>query len=243
MSYNGFEPYEYDVALSFAGENRDYVEKVANYLKSNGISVFYDMYEQSNLWGKDLYTHLDKIYREKALFCVAFISEHYKNKLWTKHELHSAFARAFASNTEYILPAKFDDTEIPGIQLTTGYIDLRYLEPIEFAKLISEKINSYLQNHKAYLIGDGIELELLFEDNTFIIGRDERFNRGIFTCTSISKRHAIIFLVKNAYYIIDLDSINGTYINNERIHKDKRLLRDGDEIVFGKMKFTFSIMQ
>ena len=34
--------YEYDVALSFAGENRDYVEEVAIFLKNFGVKVFYD---------------------------------------------------------------------------------------------------------------------------------------------------------------------------------------------------------
>ena len=32
---------EFDVALSFAGEDRDYVDQVADILKSKGISVFY----------------------------------------------------------------------------------------------------------------------------------------------------------------------------------------------------------
>jgi len=34
--------FEYDVALSFAGEDRAYVEKVAKYLKEKDIKVFYD---------------------------------------------------------------------------------------------------------------------------------------------------------------------------------------------------------
>ena len=50
--------YEYDVALSFAGENRAYVEAVANSLKNRGISVFYDLFEEANLWGKNLYFFL-----------------------------------------------------------------------------------------------------------------------------------------------------------------------------------------
>jgi len=33
---------EFDIALSFAGEDRNYVDQVAHILKSKGISVFYD---------------------------------------------------------------------------------------------------------------------------------------------------------------------------------------------------------
>ncbi len=36
----------YDVALSFAGEDRGYVEQVAKYLESNDVAVFYDGFEE-----------------------------------------------------------------------------------------------------------------------------------------------------------------------------------------------------
>ena len=38
--------YKYDIALSFANEDREYVEKVAAILKENEVSVFYDMGER-----------------------------------------------------------------------------------------------------------------------------------------------------------------------------------------------------
>ena len=44
---------KYDIALSFAGENRVYVEEVAQALRSAGVSVFYDKFEQAGLWGKE----------------------------------------------------------------------------------------------------------------------------------------------------------------------------------------------
>jgi|RhiMetdeSRZDD1v2_1073273.scaffolds.fasta_scaffold77449_3 hypothetical protein len=133
--------FEYDVCLSFAGENRSYVTRVAMYLKAKGVRVFYDLDEPTKLWGKDLYAHLDDIYRNKARFCVMFISEAYGRKLWTNHERQSAQARAFRSNQEYILPARFDDTAIPGIRDTVIYIDLKNYTPMAFAKLILAKVS------------------------------------------------------------------------------------------------------
>lgn len=41
---------EYDIALSFAGEDRSYVEVVANLLLKKKVRVFYDNFETSNLW-------------------------------------------------------------------------------------------------------------------------------------------------------------------------------------------------
>lgn len=131
---------KFHVALSFAGEDRKYVEKVAKELRENDVSLFYDKFDKVSLWGKDLYTYLRDIYQNKAYFTVIFISEHYKKKRWTNHERESAQARAFSESKEYILPARFDDTEIPGILPTTGYIKLDKISPKEFASLIIEKL-------------------------------------------------------------------------------------------------------
>jgi hypothetical protein len=60
---DNMEEFEYDFCLSFAGEQRAYVEEVASELKSRGIRVFFDDYEKAELWGKDLYAHLDEVYR------------------------------------------------------------------------------------------------------------------------------------------------------------------------------------
>jgi hypothetical protein len=132
--------YEFDVTLSFAGENRDYVEKVASVLEKEGVKVFYDKFEQADLWGKDLGIHFDYVYRKSAKYCIPFISEFYKKKVWTNYEIRTAIARAIESNEEYILPARFDDTEIEGIRPTLGYIDLRDFTPEKFAALIIQKL-------------------------------------------------------------------------------------------------------
>ncbi|MFN8527435.1 MAG: TIR domain-containing protein [Anaerolineae bacterium] len=174
------QQYDYDVALSFAGEDRAYVEEVANILHALGIRVFYDRYVEVDLWGKDLYTHLDNVYRKQAKFCVIFISEHYKRKLWTNHERESAQARALQSSDEYILPARFDDTEIPGMRPTTGYIDLRTRTTNEFAylvlgkldKVVSEEVNAmllflrecYPEGYKIELKGSEVEFDVPDED-------------------------------------------------------------------------------
>jgi hypothetical protein len=78
--------FEYDVAVSFAGENRPKAEQFAGLLKAQGLNVFYDEWEQANLWGRDLYEHLDEVYRKKARYCVMFLSEAYARKAWTNHE-------------------------------------------------------------------------------------------------------------------------------------------------------------
>jgi len=131
---------EFDIALSFAGEDRNYVEQVADILEKKGISVFYDKFEEVKLWGKNLYDYLNEIYSNKALYTVMFISKNYSCKLWTNHERQAMQARAFQGNQEYILPARFDDTEILGIFDTIGYISLKEKNPHEFAEIICQKL-------------------------------------------------------------------------------------------------------
>jgi len=130
----------YEVVLSFAGEDREYVNAVADYLKTNNVKVFYDKYEEVTLWGKDLAEHLDKVYRGSARYCVMFVSKHYANKIWTSHERRSALAKAVEEKEEYILPARFDDTEIPGIRPTIGYVDLTEKTAQQLGDMILQKL-------------------------------------------------------------------------------------------------------
>jgi hypothetical protein len=114
----------YDVVFTFAGENRAYVEQVANYLRSQRVKVFYDQYEEASLWGKDLAEHFDFVYRRSGRYCVMFISKDYIEKMWTRHERRAALTRALQERKEYVLPARFDDSEVPGILPTVAYISL-----------------------------------------------------------------------------------------------------------------------
>lgn len=131
---------KFDIALSFAGEDREYVDQVATLLQKKGISVFYDIFEQETLWGKNLYDYLSDIYQNQAKYTILFISDFYNKKLWTSHERQSAQARAFQESQEYILPVRFDDTVIPGILPTTGYIDLRINTPEKLVEMIEKKL-------------------------------------------------------------------------------------------------------
>src|SRR5437016_2356268 len=107
--------HSYDVVISYASEDRDHAEALADALHYRNVKVFYDKYEKHILWGQDLYTYLSDIYQNKAFYCVMLLSKHYAEKLWTKHERAAAQARAISKQDVYILPVRLDATEIPGI--------------------------------------------------------------------------------------------------------------------------------
>lgn len=134
--------YEYDVALSFAGEDRAYAHQLATLLKERSIRVFYDKDLQYDLWGKDLYEFLFDVYKRKAMFCVMFVSAAYAKKHWTRHERRAAQERAFSEIREYILPVMLDETEVPGLSSTTGHVSISEGIP-EIADLLESKLESH----------------------------------------------------------------------------------------------------
>ncbi len=130
--------FEYDVAFSFAGEQREYVEQVFNCLTQKGIKVYYD--KNQDLWGKDLFIEFSEAYSKKSQYLVVFISKEYAEKDWTKHEIANAFERALQEKSEYILPVRFDNTQIPGLRSTIHFED-GSIAPEQLCEKIINKIN------------------------------------------------------------------------------------------------------
>ncbi|MFE0356347.1 toll/interleukin-1 receptor domain-containing protein [Streptomyces nigra] len=135
------EEFEFDIALSFAGEDRHYVQGIAELLKQGGVRIFYDEYAAAHLWGQDLYTTLDEVYRKRARFAIVFVSRHYVSKPWTRHERMSAQARAMTNVDPYFLPVRIDDSELPGLRPTIGYIDARNTTQEQLVELIKKKLS------------------------------------------------------------------------------------------------------
>lgn len=134
--------FNYDIALSFAGEDRIYAEQLANELVKHNVRVFYDGFEKATLWGKDLFVYLSDLYRLRSKYCVLFLSKYYNAKLWTNHERRAAQSRAFQENKEYILPIHLDDTEIPGILNTTGYVNWHEEGAVKITNYLIQKLKN-----------------------------------------------------------------------------------------------------
>lgn len=130
----------YEVALSYAGEQREYVRQVAERLQAAQVSVFFDDFEQANLWGQDLAVHFDTVYRTGARFVVPFVSKEYASKVWPQHEFKSALAKAVEAKATYILPVRFDHTDLPGLRPTIHYLDATQPSPGEVAVAILSKL-------------------------------------------------------------------------------------------------------
>lgn len=195
----GIGVFKYDVALSFAEEQREFVENVATHLKAKGIRIFYDKDKRIDSWGKDLRHHLDDIYREGAQYCVMFISKEYREKRWSQFEQKRSLARAFFSqDREYLLPFRFDTTEIAGLDDSIAFL------PVE------------LYNEKA-LAGAIVEK---LEDNRTVYIQLRLWLRWYFTGKF---RTAVTVMVIVSYFVYALrDHFTPVDVLAERLHEQSR---------------------
>ena len=131
----------YDVALSFAGEQRGYVEVVAGELMSLDLTTFYDKVEEeiARLWGEYLPEDLHDVYENMAGYVVMFISREYVTKAWTTHERRSALSGAIQGKTK-ILPVRFDDIVVPGLPTGVSYLQASDYVPVELAGMVAKKL-------------------------------------------------------------------------------------------------------
>ena len=131
---------DYQVALSFAGEQRAYVEEVARHLAARGVAVFYDEFERARLWGQNLAEAFHAAFERQSDLVVMFISQAYVEKPWPRHERRSALSRMIREKAEYILPVRFDDTPVDGLPEDVGYERANEHTPAVLAMMIAEKL-------------------------------------------------------------------------------------------------------
>ena len=130
----------YDVALSFAGEDREIAKNLAMSLREESVNVFFDEWATNELWGKNLFQHLTNIYNESSVVIV-LLSKHYLEKQWTQTELRTLRNTAVHTQDYSIFPIKIDDSPYPSVVSTIGYIDLRVTSIKKIVDLVKEKLN------------------------------------------------------------------------------------------------------
>jgi hypothetical protein len=136
------DEYPWDVAVSFAGQDRDVVVEFVKKLEAKGVFPFYDFNYQANLWGVDLQDKLADIYANDALYMVLFISNHYPTKDWTKFEFEVGKRAAAKRPGSYLLPIHLDDVAIVGLSSTIGRVELGKTTLDYCVELLISKINS-----------------------------------------------------------------------------------------------------
>lgn len=117
--------FEHDIALSFAGEDREVARDVGEKLRHAGVRVFYDEFYQTELWGRNLSGEFRRRYGPSSQFVLPLISRHYAIKDWTDFEFTIAQEEARRRKHEFILPVRLDDTVLVGLRSDVAYLDFR----------------------------------------------------------------------------------------------------------------------
>lgn len=113
----------YDVALSFAGEDRAFAAYLADAVQPE-YSVFYDEFEKAKLWGADLSDALPARY-VSSRYCVILLSDDYLAKVWTTLERQAlVFEFLRRRGRDYLLPVRVRGciSNIPGVSGLVGYL-------------------------------------------------------------------------------------------------------------------------
>ena len=141
-SVSKIQDIKFKVALSFPGQKRAYVSRVADALRSalEDDNVFYDFDYQSQLAIPNLDSLLQKIYRQNSELIVVFLSADYANKEWCGLEWRAIRDIIKSKDNERIMFIRFDGAQIDGVFSIDGYIDGNRYKTRQVAKFILERV-------------------------------------------------------------------------------------------------------
>jgi hypothetical protein len=108
----GIKEYEFDFAISFAGENRSLAALIAHQLQEFDCAVFYDEWFEANYLGKAWHKTFTQIFGEQSRYVVCILDKHHADKIWPTFERECFTPRVTEAS---VIPIYVDETPIVGI--------------------------------------------------------------------------------------------------------------------------------
>jgi hypothetical protein len=87
-------------------------------------------------------------------------------------------------------------------------------------------------------ISNGIEKEYEVKGDIVNIGRDPQLCEFALEENHVGRKHAMVYVKKQKFFLVDLSSKNGTFVNGEKVVGEKEIF-DKDIIKFGTSEVTF----
>ena len=136
-------PFRFDIALSYASQQRSIVSEVSRSLTQRHVRVMYDVDQSHVLLASNLLAKLPKTFAIESEWCAAFFSSDYFASEWTKIEFESVM-KEIERGREMLIPIMLSETELPQAVRSLCYSDAKALKPAEIAdrilKYIAEKM-------------------------------------------------------------------------------------------------------
>lgn len=121
---------------------------------------------------------------------------------------------------------------------STGAIPAVFTDISELPPIDEGHLAGLAPNSAALLVRQGPQENQRFvlSGDEIILGRSDD-SHIVLDDVTVSRSHAKITRVDNEWQIEDLKSLNGTYLNQNRV--EKAALKAGDELQVGKYRFSF----
>jgi len=134
------KPKRFRIAISFAGEKRDFVSKVAAILaeRFGRDKILYDKYHNAEFSRGDLAFYLPDLYEKESDLIVAVLCPDYENKEWCGLEWNAIFGLLKQRKIGEVMLARFGRVEGKGLRNLAGYTDLDDLRP-------EQAVNEFLE--------------------------------------------------------------------------------------------------
>jgi hypothetical protein len=156
-----------------------------------------------------------------------------------------AAAQEAASSQKFWTAAEDENAEPEFGKGPTLTIDLEDQFPLDqtpsLPTLHLKYIQGIVQANQAYLISNLLndQSQMLIQPQmVWTFGRNRAAALPL-QDRKLSRRHAVImYVINDGFYLIDLNSMNGSYVNGQRVQQRQKL-EDGDRICMGSTQFCF----
>ena len=142
------------VALSFPGEHRARVERIAEALadKLGREKVLYDKWYEAEFARPNLSVYLPDLYHDESDLIAIFLCKEYE-KDWCGLEWRACLDLIKGKEYGRLMLLRFDDAKIPGVYPIDGYLDISMMGDEAVAANILMRLGEGRWNEKAGLPG------------------------------------------------------------------------------------------
>ena len=149
-----------------------------------------------------------------------------------------------------VVPKKQNEPKTPEVKRSIPnedkYINKPMHAPIKISGNLNETVlldSSVTKRPRLQILKDSGVEEVAINKPSFIIGRLEGQVDYVHSNNAIGKVHAEIITREGCYYLKDLNSKNGTYINGKRLDSNKEYeIKNNDKITLANSEFVFILM-
>ena len=134
----------YDIAVSYASEQEEFVKRVVKILEVEKLKVFFAPQCEKEYKSKDMLEEFYQLYRYKSEYVVCFVSQEYLNKEYTMIEYEAAYYKK-----EKLIVVSVNGALPPYVDKDKNYIDAEGCSVVR----IADQIRKIVDDRGEYIYG------------------------------------------------------------------------------------------